>query len=146
MQVLVYQNERDELVVVQPTMEFLNLHDMDALVRRHVPKGALHRVLEHTDLPPAALAGAWYFGRKSQLTVDLARARDIAHQLRRWERDAAFRPWDDIVARQIPGRTGEAELARERIRQRDAELQREIDAATSAQQLMALLPSKYSPE
>jgi hypothetical protein len=144
MQVLVYQNERDELVLVQPTMEFLNLHSMDDLVRRHVPRGAMFRVLEDDELPPAVFAPAWCFGRKSRLTVDLERARKIAHDLRRQHRDESFRPWDDIVARQIPGRTGEAEFAREQIRTRDAQSQREIDAATSPEQILALLPAKYN--
>lgn len=63
------------------------------------------------------------------IRLDMPKARGIAHELRRAARSAAFAPLD--VQATIPEFAATAEVARQGIRQRDAECQLAIDAAQS---------------
>lgn len=75
------------------------------------------------------------------ITVDMTKAKAIAHTLRRQAREAEFAPHDEAIAKQIPGKVEGAEEARQAIREKYERVQAEIDAAQSIGDLnQALAP------
>jgi hypothetical protein len=72
------------------------------------------------------------------ITVDMNKAKVIAHDARRVSRNAAFAPLD--IKATIPAEATAAEEAREVIRTDDAALQVSMDTASNADELKALMP------
>ena len=74
--------------------------------------------------------------------ININKAKDIAHEQRRAARAEEFKPYDEIIMKQIPGNDyTQAEAARQAIRDKYATLQAQMDAAQTPEQLKALLPS-----
>ena len=73
------------------------------------------------------------------ITVDMTKAKVIAHDARRAARNAAFAPLD--IKATIPAESEAAEASRATIRTTDAALQVSMDAASDAAALKALLPA-----
>jgi len=73
------------------------------------------------------------------IVVNLTKAKNIAHDVRRNARAKEFAPLD--IKATIPAEAAEAEAARQAIREKYAVLQEQMDAATSVDQLKALLPT-----
>jgi len=75
------------------------------------------------------------------ITVNLSKAKVIAHDKRRAARAEEFKPHDDVIMKQIPGVDAQAaEAARQVIRDKYAALQAAMDATTTVEQLKELLP------
>ena len=75
------------------------------------------------------------------ITVNIDKAKGIAHDIRRAARAEEFKPFDDIIAKQIPGTTAqEAEAARQAVRDKYVAIQADIDAAATVEDLKAALP------
>ena len=75
------------------------------------------------------------------IRIDLNRAKNIAHDMRRAARAEEFKPHDEVIMKQIPGVDAQqAEAARQAIREKYATLQAQMDAAQTPEQLKALLP------
>jgi hypothetical protein len=72
------------------------------------------------------------------ITIDLNKARDIAHDKRRAARSAEFAPLD--IKATIPSEAAAAEAARQAIRDKYSAMQAQMDAAQTADELKALLP------
>lgn len=72
-----------------------------------------------------------------RVVVDLDKAKEIAHDVRRSVRNEKFAPLD--VKATIPTEAVAAEAARQVIRDEDALLQIHMDNASSAEELKALL-------
>jgi len=76
------------------------------------------------------------------ISIDMTKAKDIAHEKRRAARAEEFKPYDEVIMKQIPGVDAQqAEAARQAIREKYATLQAQMDAAQTADELKALLPS-----
>jgi len=73
------------------------------------------------------------------ITINMTKARNIAHDARRATRNAAFAPLD--IKATIPAESVAAEAARATIRTTDAALQVSMDAASDADALKALMPA-----
>lgn len=74
------------------------------------------------------------------ISVNLNKARQIAHQLRREARAAEFAPFDEAIAKRIPGTSEEeAEAARQAIRDKYAEIQVNMDLSESVAELKSCL-------
>jgi len=73
------------------------------------------------------------------ITVDMTKAKVIAHDARRAARNADFAPLD--IKATIPAEAEAAEAARATIRSIDAALQVSMDAASDAASLKALMPA-----
>lgn len=70
------------------------------------------------------------------ITVNISKAKSIAHEMRRAMRRKEFAPYDEIIARQIPGADAQAaEAARVKIRAHYARMQTNIDAAETLDQI-----------
>ena len=74
------------------------------------------------------------------IKIDMAKAKAIAHEARRAARTAEFEPFDNAIAKQIPGQMDGAEAERQKIREKYAALQAQMDAAQTPDELKALMP------
>lgn len=75
------------------------------------------------------------------INVNMTKAKEIAHNARRAARAAEFEPFDAIIMKQIPGNdAAAAEEERQKIRDKYADLQAQMDAAQTPDQLKALMP------
>ncbi len=75
------------------------------------------------------------------ISINLDKAKGIAHERRRAAREAEFKPYDDAIAKQIPGQIDGAEAQRQLIRDKYAAMQASMDAAQTVEDLKALLPT-----
>jgi hypothetical protein len=74
------------------------------------------------------------------IRIDIAKAKAIAHDMRRQARAAEFAPHDEAIAKRIPGTVeADAEAARAAIRAKYADIQTAIDAATTPDEIKAAL-------
>lgn len=74
------------------------------------------------------------------IVVNIDKAKNIAHDLRRSARAEEFKPYDEIIMKQIPGVDAQqAEAARQAIRDKYAVVQAEIDAASTPEEIKAAL-------
>lgn len=71
------------------------------------------------------------------ISINLDKAKGIAHDMRRAKRAAEFAPLD--VQATIPAMAAQAEAARQAIREKYAEMQQQIDAAQSPDQLKEII-------
>lgn len=76
------------------------------------------------------------------ITVNMNKAKDIAHGMRRDARAEEFKPHDEIIAKQIPGADAvAAEAARQAIRDKYAAIQSDIDEAADVDALKSIVDS-----
>ena len=74
------------------------------------------------------------------IVINLDKAKNIAHDIRRAAREKEFAPHDDVIAKRIPGTAEqEAEAARQAIREKYAQMQEELNAAQSPEELKAII-------
>lgn len=71
------------------------------------------------------------------IVIDLTKAKDIAHDKRRAARSAEFAPLD--IKATIPAEATAAEEARQAVRQKYAEIQTNIDAASDVASLKQIV-------
>jgi hypothetical protein len=74
------------------------------------------------------------------IKINLQKAKAIAHDKRRAARSEEFKPWD--VKATIPAEANAAEAERQKIRDKYAALQAEMDAAKSVEELAQLMPKE----
>ena len=74
------------------------------------------------------------------IRINIDKAKDIAHEKRRAARAEEFKPHDEVIMKQIPGNSAqEAEAARAAIRAKYANMQDDIDAASTPEEIKAAL-------
>ena len=74
------------------------------------------------------------------ITINVTKAKAIAHDMRRAARAAEFAPHDDAIAKRLPGTAeAEAEAARAAIRAKYADMQVAIDAAATPDEIKVAL-------
>jgi hypothetical protein len=108
----------------------------EAAWRKDVPADATDaEEVDVADIPAdRTFRNAWKKEGK-QCAVDVEKAKGICHERRRAKRDEEFLPLDRAVT--IPGKAAEAEAQREAVRQKHADIQTAIDAATTVDELKA---------
>ena len=74
------------------------------------------------------------------ITIDMTKAKEIAHEKRRAARSAEFAPLD--IKATIPSEAQAAEAARQAIREKYATMQAQMDAAQTPEELKNLLPQE----
>jgi len=75
------------------------------------------------------------------ITINIDKAKTIAHDKRREARAEEFKPHDEIIMKQIPGVDyTQAEAAREAIRTKYAQMQTTIDSATTVDEIKSAMP------
>lgn len=76
------------------------------------------------------------------IRINLDKAKDVAHNIRRQKRAEEFAPHDAIIAKQIPGTNfAEVESARQSIRDKYAAIQSAIDGASNPDEIKIVLQS-----
>jgi hypothetical protein len=76
------------------------------------------------------------------IQINLNKARDITHTIRRESRAEEFKPLDEIIAKQIPGADAvAAEAARQAIRDKYTAIQADIDSAPGVNELKLIVDS-----
>lgn len=74
------------------------------------------------------------------ITINLPKAKTIAHEVRRQKRAEEFAPLDEVIMKQIPGTDVQAaEAQRQVIRDKYAEVQINIDSAQDSNELLAVI-------
>ena len=73
------------------------------------------------------------------ITINITKAKAIGHDMRRAARAEEFKPFDEAIAKQIPGAADGAETARQAIREKYAAIQTDIDAAATTEEIKAAL-------
>lgn len=74
------------------------------------------------------------------IPVNMDKAKDIAHYMRRVRRSDEFHPFDQIIAKQIPGQAAaDAEAERVKIRNKYAQMQDNINATQSWDELKVIV-------
>lgn len=73
------------------------------------------------------------------IVINVTKAKAIGHDMRRAARAEEFKPYDEAIAKQIPGQADGAEAARQAIREKYAAIQTAIDAAATPDQIKAAL-------
>ena len=74
------------------------------------------------------------------IVINIDKAKNIAHDLRRSKREEEFAPYDAVIMKQIPGNSAaEAEAARQSIRDKYAAMQTEIDDASTPEEIKIAL-------
>ena len=76
------------------------------------------------------------------ITININKAKTIAHAVRRAARAEEFKPFDDAIAKQIPGQAQGAEAERQKIRDKYAQMQTAIDAAATVDEIKAAMPQR----
>lgn len=73
------------------------------------------------------------------IKINVTKAKAIGHDMRRAARAEEFRPFDEAIAKQIPGAADGAEAQRQAIREKYAAIQTQIDAATTPDEIKVAL-------
>jgi hypothetical protein len=77
------------------------------------------------------------------ITINIDKAKLIAHDIRRASRAEEFKPFDELIAKQIPGVDAQAaEVARQVIREKYNTMQASIDSASTVDEIKAVLPTQ----
>lgn len=125
----------DGVAITTPTGEV----PIEQVAEQVAPDG-IYAIVTADQIPAdTTFRGAWVYADGS-IEIDLDRAKAIGHDIRRKQRNAAFAPLDDLIAKQIPGVDfTEVEAKRQAIRDKSAEVQAAIDAAETPDQIKAAL-------
>lgn len=76
------------------------------------------------------------------ITINIDKAKDVAHVMRRAARAEEFKPLDEVIMKQIPGIDAAAvEAERQVIREKYTAMQTSIDAAVSVDEIKSALLS-----
>ena len=123
---LVYTQENGSLAIVSGTLP------------ASAPRGSDAITVDDAEIPKDMnLYQAWFIDG-DKISIDLAKAKLAAHEVRRKDRDEQFAPLDFIISAQIPGNDPAAiEADRVVIREADAVKQAAIDAAGTVRQVQA---------
>ena len=75
------------------------------------------------------------------ITINIPKAKEIANGIRREARANEFKPYDEVIMKQIPGNDfTQAEAARAAIREKYSVMQTAIDSATTLEEIKSVLP------
>ena len=134
MKKIIYQNPDGTVSIVVPSGEVpieelpekLGLTDYEIVEDDVIPTDRTFR-------------NAWV---KTEATVveDLTKSKALGHDMRRRKRAEEFKPYDDLISKQIPGSdTDTAEASRATIRTKYATMQTSIDEATTTELIKTAL-------
>jgi len=130
---IIYTNESGGVSVIVPT------GDVSACIK-DVPEGVEYEIITTDELPQDRyFRDAWVKGAGAAVE-DLVKCKEIGHEKRRAKRAEEFAPYDEVIAKQIPGEdAAAAEVERVQIREKYAFVQESIDLATTPAEIKAAL-------
>lgn len=132
---IIYTNDEGGVSIFVPAPNTDCEDVLNKVVPAHLQAGA--EIVEDTEInSDRTFRNAWKKNGK-KLEVDLPKAAQIAHERRRAKRAEEFAPLD--VEATIPAKAKEAESKRQAVRNKHDTIQLEIDAATTPEQLKAVI-------
>ena len=135
---IIFQNESGGVSVIIPSGELF----IEEVAAKDVPEGVAYEIVEDDAIPADRFFRNAWVANGAAVDVDLDKAKDIGHDIRRTQREAEFAPFDAIIMKQIPGNNAEeAEEARQAIRFKYALIQDVIDAAEDPDTIKLALES-----
>jgi len=110
------------------------------LALKDVPEGVSYEIVDEADIPTDRyFRGAWVMG-DCCIEQDLDKCKAIGHDIRRIQRAEEFKPFDEVIAKQIPGVDAvAAEEARQAIRDKYALIQDVIEGASTPDEIKTAL-------
>lgn len=133
MKIVVIDNGNNTVGILVP-VESCGL-TLEQIIQKDCPQGKRYAVVESDTLPQDRMfRNAWQPSAQGA-DVHMPRAKKIAHDMRRSVREEKFKPLD--IEASIPGKQEQAEAERQKIRETDAVLQTELDAAETPEELKA---------
>ena len=111
------------------------------LALKDVPPGVPYEIVDAANIPSdRTFRNAWVIGMDGCVEHDLDQCRAIGHDKRRAARTEAFAPFDEIIAKQIPGADAlAAEAARAEIRDKYALIQDAINVSETPNEIKSAL-------
>jgi len=135
---IIYLSESGGVAVIIPT-------ESVELALKDVPEGVAYEIVEDDAIPADRFFRNAWVANGAAVDVDLNKAKDIGHDIRRTQREAEFAPFDEIIAKQIPGLDAtEAEANRQAIREKYALIQDAIDIAEDPDTIKLALEANQS--
>jgi len=133
---IIFQNESGGVSVIIPTGEL----PIEEVAAKDVPEGVAYEIVEDDAIPSDRFFRNAWVANGAAVDVDLDKAKDIGHDMRRANREAEFAPFDAIIMKQIPGNSAvEAEASRQEIRFKYALIQDVIEAAETTDEIKSAL-------
>jgi hypothetical protein len=123
---IIYQNKEGGISIIHPTGEL----SIEEVAAKNVPEGVAYEIVEDDAIPADRFFRNAWVANGAAVKVDLDQAKAIGHDIRRTQRAEEFKPYDEVIAKQIPGvDAAEAEAARQAIRDKYAAVQDAVNAA-----------------
>lgn len=136
---IIYTQQNGIIAIVTPNNQFKG--DINDLAKEVVPQEATYEIVDDRNIPKDnTFRDAWEQDTgpsKRKIKVNLERAKEIAHRIRRGRRSELFRPLD--LETTIPGRAEDAEASRKKIREEDAARQEDINKANTTGKLKSIM-------
>ena len=130
---IIFQSESGGVSVIVPTGSV-------ELALKDVPAGVPYEIVSTDDIPSDRYFRNAWIADGAAVAVDLGKAKDIGHDIRRQQRAEEFQPFDEIIAKQIPGADAlAAEASRQEIRDKYADVQDAINAAETTDSIKLAL-------
>jgi hypothetical protein len=110
------------------------------LALKDVPEGVTYEIVDEVDIPTDRyFRNAWVMG-DCCIDHDLDKCKTLGHDLRRQQRAEEFKPYDEVIMKQIPGAdAAAAEEARQAIREKYALIQDVIEMASTPDEIKTAL-------
>jgi hypothetical protein len=110
------------------------------LALKDVPEGVAYEIVDEADIPTdRTFRGAWVMG-DCCVEQDLDKCKALGHDKRRQQRAEEFKPFDEVIAKQMPGADAvAAEEARQAIREKYVLIQDVIEMASTPDEIKTAL-------
>lgn len=103
---------------------------------KDVPAGVEYKIIEGSETPNNRVFRNCWKQEGNKVKEDLVKAKEHMHKLRREKRSKEFEPFDEVIMKQIPGKSkDDAEIKRVKIRTKYDDLQVRIDAVENIEDL-----------
>jgi hypothetical protein len=133
---IIFQNESGGVAVIIPTGEL----SIEEVAAKDVPEGVAYEIVEDDAIPADRFFRNAWVANGAAVDIDLDKAKDIGHDIRRTQRAEEFKPYDEVIMKQIPGAdNAAAEEARQQIRFKYALIQDVIEAAETPDEIKSAL-------
>ena len=140
---IIYSNNEGGVIVIVPSGEL----SIEEVAAKDVPDGVAFEIITTNEIPSdRTFRGAWVMG-DCCIDQDLDKCKAIGHDKRRAARAEEFAPYDEMIAKQIPGVSAiEAEASRQVIRDKYNDVQNAINIAKTPDEIKAAIELPSSPE
>jgi hypothetical protein len=133
---IIYPTPEGGVAVIIPTGEL----PIEEVATKDVPEGVPYEIVDEADIPSDRyFRNAWVMG-DCCVEHDIDKCKALGHDIRRQQRAEEFKPYDDVIAKQIPGAdAAEAEAKRQEIRDKYALIQDVIEGASTPDEIKTAL-------